>query len=656
MEPYLLPAAELGPENPLPLFRAEQEDSTVRVDESVPAQDRRYLGWRAGHRVLPYRMQDGYRRDRRLHSFPAAVLENEHLRATVLPGRGGRLVSLVHRPSGRELLARNPVFQPANLALRDAWCSGGIEWNAGQPGHHYLTCSPVFAARIRGTQGEPALRLYEWERVKGFTWQVDLHLPPGSPFLFARVRLVNPHPHQLAMYWWSNIAAPEQPGSRVLCPADTALTSSPGGYTVIALPHWQGRDFTYPTHLPYAHDFFFRVPPGSRPWIACLDQEGKGICQASTGRLRGRKLFCWGTGTGGSRWQEFLAAPGHAYLEIQAGLARTQLECLPMPARARWAWTEAFGLLEADPAAVHQPDWWAARREAQARLEAALPPEALPRFHRAAARIATRPPEELLALGSGWGALERRRADTLPPELPFPASTLGPDQEPWLRLLAKGALPERAAEADPGQLMVQPEWRELLEVALAAGQGAHWWARLQLGVMRMEAGDREGAREAWEHSLADRPTGWALRNLAVLELRQGRPQQATRLLAAAWEAGPRVPALAVEYAEALLREGRYQDLRSFTATLPAPVRENERITLLSAWAAVHTGHLEEVGPIFAHEFACTREGEVTLTELWFAWHERRLAQAEGASLDEALKARVRRECPPPREIDFRMHA
>ncbi|MCZ7665985.1 MAG: DUF5107 domain-containing protein [Chloroflexi bacterium] len=45
---------------------------------------------------------------------------------------------MLHKPSGRELLAKNPVFQPANLALRNAWFSGGIEWNIGAIGHSPL--------------------------------------------------------------------------------------------------------------------------------------------------------------------------------------------------------------------------------------------------------------------------------------------------------------------------------------------------------------------------------------------------------------------------------------------------------------------------------------------------------------------------------------
>ena len=81
------------------------------------------------------------------------MLENEYLKATFLPEVGGRLISLFYKPLERELLHRNPVFQPANLAIRNAWFSGGIEWNIGQFGHTFTTCSPLFAGVIRGRAG-----------------------------------------------------------------------------------------------------------------------------------------------------------------------------------------------------------------------------------------------------------------------------------------------------------------------------------------------------------------------------------------------------------------------------------------------------------------------------------------------------------------------
>ena len=341
IEPYTIPAADLGPENPLPVFRGPNPDSAVNAESSIPEEDRRYLGWRTAYRVLPYRQQDGYNRDKKPRAFQAAVLENEILRAIFLPEVGGHLASLLHKPSGRELLERNPVFQPANLALRNAWVSGGIEWNTSQLGHYYLTCSPIFAARVTGSQGEPVLRLYEWDRVKCFPWQIDFHLPPGSPFLFSRVRLVNPHDAEIPMYWWTNIAVPEKPGHRTMVPAETALHGSFEGFRLVRMPlmpfiahapNWQpgampGRrsanifpapetqstahmspkilDVTYPTQLPNSGSIFFSIAEQQRRWIASLDEAGRGLVHASTARMRGRKMFYWGMSQGGRRWQEY---------------------------------------------------------------------------------------------------------------------------------------------------------------------------------------------------------------------------------------------------------------------------------------------------------------------------------------------------------------
>jgi hypothetical protein len=92
--------------------------------------------------------------------------------------------------------------------------------------------------------------------------------------------------------------------------------------------------------------------------------------------LKGRKLFLWGTGTGGRNWQEWLSEPGHPYIEIQAGLARTQLEHLPMPAQTEWAWLEGYGLMEGDPAKIHGQDC-AAQRDGR-RLESRRAPSLKP--------------------------------------------------------------------------------------------------------------------------------------------------------------------------------------------------------------------------------------------------------------------------------------
>ena len=672
IETLEMPAASMGADNPLPFFRSEKHDVPVTDDGSIPAEEGKYLGWNCAHRVLPYQIQDGYDRKKVVTTFRIAVLENEHLCATFSLSFGGRLLSLFDKTAKRELLDRNPVFQPAQLALRNAWFSGGIEFNAPQSGHHYLTCSAMYVARVRGSQGEPVLRFYEWDRVKGVPIQIDFHLLPGSRFLCSRVRLVNPHDHEIPMYWWTNIAVSENVGTRVLCPAETAIGHfDPKKFGMAPMPMYNNVDMTYAHNMERAREFYFRIPDQQRRWVAAVEANGTGLVHTSTRRLKGRKVFYWGMGRGGRQWQEFLSLPGRSYIEIQAGLGRTQAEHLPMPAHASWEWTEAFGQTTVDPTVVHGSDWRSACQTIENDLSLRLPEARLEALDQEFATVTRRPAEEILVTGSGWGALERRRLhvaglpDRIPAELVFVLSEA--DQRPWLELLERGVLPPADA---PGHLMVQPEWRQLLEASLASGKSDHWLAWWHLGNMCLEHGDAAGAKKAWEKSLSRTRTGWALRNLAILAMRDSAakhhdPERCTQkdvpsaeaidLLAQAWEIGPKIHHLAIEYARQLVSAKQNDRLVAFIATVPADIRDHERIHILSAYAALHQGLLDQVEPLFSRTFATIAEGEVILTDIWFGYHEQRIAKAEGIAIDDTLRKRVRRDCQPPKNIEFRMN-
>ena len=658
-----MPAARLGPENPLPPLAIRRKGDAHRFDAAVPPEDRKYFGYGTDAGLLPHRLQDDYDRRRAPRAFKALVLENETLRAAFLPELGGRLWSLTHKPSGRELLYVNPVFQPANLAVRNAWFSGGVEWNIGVIGHTPSTCSPLFAARVRGEDASPILRLYEWDRIRQVPYQMDFSLPDGSPVLLARMRIVNPHEREVPMYWWSNIAVPERPDVRVLVPADKAFRHDyRSGFLFVPVPLWNGTDVTYATNFPSALDFFYYIPDGQRPWITALDGEGRGLFQASTARLRGRKLFVWGMGSGGRRWQEFLSLPGQAYMEIQAGLARTQYECLPMPPGADWSWLEAYGLMEADPRRVHGADWARAGEAVESQINRILPQDWLEEEHTRGARTADRPPEEILHRGSGWGALERRRRERAgerpfcPPALVFDDASLGGDQEPWLKLLEEGELPGRRPSELPGAWMVQDEWRQLLEGTVRRRRGEHWLSWLHLGVMRYHAGEWAAAQQAWERSLALEPSAWACRNLAVLAKGQERTDEGAARWRKACRMAPALLPLAVEAGRELVESGRAQEARELLALLPPDLQGHPRLKVIAAQAALGAGDLETIEGILMGKLELTdlREGENVLTELWFALQEKRLAAAENVPMDKTLRERVRREFPPPAHLDFRM--
>lgn len=662
LQPYVLPAAALGPENPLAPLRAYETASAA----GATAPDGDYPDRGREDSILPYRLQDQYDRRRQPRAFKSAVLENKHLRAIFALDLGGRMMSLFDKRAQRELLFVNPVFQPANFAVRDAWFSGGVEWNISIIGHCLLTCSPLFAARVIADDGTQVLRMYEWDRIRRVPFQIDCWLPEELPFLMVRVRIANPNDHTIPMYWWSNIGVPEREDVRVLGPSSHAYRHDYDGKLVgHEVPYYENTDVTYTTNRRSAADLYFRIPQGRRPWVTALDREGKGLIHASTDRLRGRKMFNMGVDPGGRRWQEFLAEPNKAYLEIQGGLAQTQGEYVTMPAGAEWSWLEAYGLIEADATTVHGKDWTAAYETVERELERRLPRALLDReLSRSAAAIADRAPVELLHEGSGWGALERVRREHAkqPPfassALPLPISSIDDEQMPWVALLESGELPYRSPSSDPGSLMVQPEWHALLESAVRTGRGDHWLSWYHLGVMRYRAGDVAGAKKAWEQSIAKEPSAWAYRDLAVLKREEGDEPAAADLWLTAARLAPDVAPLAIECAKSLLTAKRFAEVITFADSRPDAVKRQGRIRLLRAVVALKLGDLETVAKYFEGDLdiANIREKETALSDLWFGYHEQRIARERGGvPIDEQLRRLVRKEFPPPIRFDFRLN-
>jgi hypothetical protein len=151
-------------------------------------------------------------------------------------------------------------------------------------------------------------------------------------------------------------------------------------------------------------------------------------------------------------------------------------------------------------------------------------------------------------------------------------------------------------------------------------------------------------------------TPWALRNLAVLARQDRRLDDAAELYAAACRMRPSLLPLAVECGRALIEAGRAHEWLELVGDLPGSIRDVGRIRLLEAQAALAVRDFEAVERTFAARpvVADMREGEVSLSQLWFDYHERRLSAAENVPIDDALRARVRQAFPVPKEFDFRM--
>ncbi len=660
IEQLILPAAELGPDNPLPpLVRDPRVNKPLEIDASVPSEYAASIGYGVGSDyadpALPYTMQDSYSRNRSERPFKVAVLENDYIRATFLMEHGARLYSLFHKGEQRELLYVNPIFQPANLAIRNAWFSGGVEWNCGVRGHTPLGCDPVFFASVRHADGWPTLRAWEYERIRGVAYQLDFILPPDAQWLFVNVMVHNMRKETIPMYWWSNIAVPQTSNGRVVAPAVHALSRAyDGGLTLIDVPLNDGRDMSLPEKYPHSQDVFFVIPDGSRPWIASLDGEGKGLVHTSTDVLKGRKLFAWGNHHGGEHWQRYLSKGNDRYLEIQAGVARTQYESFPMAPGSTSEWMEAYGYVDHRSTSSPGGGWPEGVRGIEEFIDRTLSEQTLETLFDSLRSHCQKEPSEVLQAGSGWGALEelrRKKAgeQSLVPHAgcPFANSTLGVEQQPWVSLLVTGILP---GTEDPQAWMVQKEWIVLLE----ACQETNWLSWLHMGVMQYHEGRLVEAETSWRQSLRLRLHSITLRNMAILSARIGKKDEAGVWIEEARKLDPECVQLLVEWSDLTLRADHPQVVMDVLGKLPKQLIENGRLRALYASAATESGEYEMADLLLAADLIVPdiREGEIFLSEAWFELTARKIAKARGVAISDELRAEARRR-PLPQHLDFR---
>ncbi len=610
-----LPYADLGPESPLPPLADALLMPYELSRKDLPTElDFEYGTVRS---IFPYLPQDGYDRDRRPGSIKTAVLSNSLLRAEFALDLGGRLWSLQDIRTGRELLYTNPVFQPANLALRNAWFAGGVEWNIGTRGHSPTTCEPLFAAVAPAPNGGEALRMWEYERLRGVVFQLDAWLDDESPVLYVQVRIRNPHHVETPMYWWSNAAVREQEGLRVIAPAARAFHTSYDGS--LGLESTEKAPWTYPGDNPAAADYFFDIEESERPWIAAVTKSGQGIVQTSTDLLRGRKLFCWGAHRGGRRWSEWLSQPGTgSYVEIQAGLTATQYEHARMPARAEWRWVEAYAPLWVDPIVTHGEDWNAAVEHVATRLELKVEQKVLEDQLEASTRVIDAPPTRLLNVGSGWGALEYDRAIADGESFvdltgtPF-LRVDGMEYEPWRVLLSSGRFPHGRPSTPPLSYQNGPRWEARLREASPS-----WLTEYHLGVLAHVRGDLATARKHYGESLELGRSAWALRGLGALEGEAGHAALAAELMVEAHELAPARWQLTVEAVTALLGCARAADALALIDDLSGDQRAVGRVRLAEVRAALAAGATARARKILQQglEIPDLQEGEESLSQLW----------------------------------------
>jgi tetratricopeptide (TPR) repeat protein len=181
--------------------------------------------------------------------WKAVWIENEFIRALVLPELGGRIHALQDKTNGYDVIYNQTVIKPALVGLAGPWASGGIEFN--WPQHHRpATFLPVDFEIEEHADGSKTIWCSDHDpmcRMKGMHG-VCLH--PGKGFLELKVRAYNRTPFTQTFLWWANVATRVHEAYQSFFPPDVYYVADHARRSM--------------SEYPLAQDFYYGVNYGER--------------------------------------------------------------------------------------------------------------------------------------------------------------------------------------------------------------------------------------------------------------------------------------------------------------------------------------------------------------------------------------------------------
>src|SRR4051812_34213396 len=151
-----------------------------------------------------------------LKKYRFIVLENEHMKVTICPDLGGKITSMIHKPSGKEVLYVPDVIRYTRILPRFYFVAGGIE--VSFPISHSPSQNEKVLYKIDKTKERIYVTCGERELRFGMQWSVEYSLGDKDNFITERVKFYNPGNKAYPWMSWSNAALPSAPDTKYSFP------------------------------------------------------------------------------------------------------------------------------------------------------------------------------------------------------------------------------------------------------------------------------------------------------------------------------------------------------------------------------------------------------------------------------------------------------
>lgn len=302
-----IPTYDMGPDDPNTYFKDFKIEGLSYFREKRSA--------------YPYSFQNDYKPTKQDVEYEVIRLENEHIYVDIIPQLRGRIQGAVDKRNGWDFLYYNNVIKPAEIAVRSAWLSGGLEYN--HPGGHGYTQMNKISYDIKeNADGSKTVIIAEIEPVRMMKWEYEITLRPEQLFFETKGRFISIAPVKVPFVSSNNAAMHATDEMELIFPQDTYAT----GHGNSNLKKWSeyssdGTDWNWVKNIKHGLSAFADGKGLTMDYWGVYSHEkdiqAGSVVVADHRTSPGKKYFTWGKAASGRQWDTFLSDKDGGYVELQ---------------------------------------------------------------------------------------------------------------------------------------------------------------------------------------------------------------------------------------------------------------------------------------------------------------------------------------------------
>lgn len=271
--------------------------------------------------TYPYSFQNDYKPTKQDVAYEVVRLENEHIYVDIIPQLRGRIQGAVDKRNGWDFLYYNNVIKPAEIAVRSAWLSGGLEYNH-PGGHGYTQMNKISYDVKENADGSKTVIVAEIEPVRMMKWEYEITLRPDELFFETKGRFISIAPLKVPFVSSNNAAMHATEEMELIFPQETYAT----GHGNSNLNKWSeysadGSDWNWVKNIKHGLSAFVDGKGLTMDYWGVYSHEkdidAGTVVVADHRTSPGKKYFTWGKSASGRQWDTFLSDEDGGYVELQ---------------------------------------------------------------------------------------------------------------------------------------------------------------------------------------------------------------------------------------------------------------------------------------------------------------------------------------------------